>query len=279
MPLFDICFNFTHTSFRKDEKEVLQRARDADVEYFLVTGSDLEDSSKALQLASLYQNGMYATTGVHPHLANSWQDYTYSALYELASNPRVLAIGEAGLDYHRNFSTQAQQINAFKQQIELAIELQKPLFLHEREAHDDFYAIITDYHKQLHNTVVHCFTGDQRALDNYLDLGFYIGITGWICDERRGAHLHELVQRIPEDRLLIETDAPYLFPRTVRPRPKKQRNEPYYLSHIAEQIALHRGDSTEKLSQYTMENSLRFLNLTNPCKQATGITHANSKYD
>jgi TatD DNase family protein len=262
MPLFDICFNFTHASFRKDEKDVLQRALDAGVQHFLVTGSDLEDSKHSVQLADKYKNGMYATTGVHPHLAHSWQDSTYAALREFASNPRVLAIGEAGLDYHRNFSSHEQQTHAFRQQIELAIELQKPLFLHERDAHDDFLTIISDYKNELDNTVVHCFTGDQRALENYLDLGFYIGITGWICDERRGAHLHDLVSLIPEDRLLIETDAPYLFPRTVRPRPKKQRNEPHYLPHIAEQIALHRGDSTERLCEYTMINSLRFLNLS-----------------
>lgn len=261
MSLFDICFNFTHTSFRKDEQEVLQRALDASVHHFLVTGSDLEDSNQSVQLANKYKNGMYATTGVHPHLANSWQDDTYVALRDLAHNPRVLAIGEAGLDYHRNFSTHEQQVHAFKQQIELAIELQKPLFLHERDAHDDFFNIITEYQKDLNNTVVHCFTGDRRALENYISLDFYIGITGWICDERRGAHLHDLVSLIPENRLLIETDAPYLFPRSVRPRPKKQRNEPHYLPHIAEQIALHRGDSLERLSQYTMANSLRFLNL------------------
>lgn len=263
MSLFDICFNFTHTSFRKDESDVLQRALDAGVSHFLVTGSDLEDSHHSVQLANTYKNGMYATTGVHPHLANSWQDDTYETLRNLAKDSRVCAIGEAGLDYHRNFSTHEQQIHAFKQQIELAIELEKPLFLHERDAHDDFFKIITEYLQELKNTVVHCFTGDQRALENYLSLGFYIGITGWICDERRGAHLHELVSIIPDDRLLIETDAPYLFPRTVKPRPKKQRNEPHYLPHIAEQIAYHRGDSIERLCEYTMANSLRFLHLEN----------------
>lgn len=263
MSLFDICFNFTHSSFRKDEQDILQRARDVGVDHYLVTGSDLEDSNLSVQLANKYKNGMYATTGVHPHLANSWQETTYQAIRELAKDPRVVAIGEAGLDYHRNFSTLEQQTHAFRKQIELAIELEKPLFLHERDAHDDFYKIITEYLSELNNTVVHCFTGDQRALENYLKLGFYIGITGWICDERRGVHLHELVSTIPKDRLLIETDAPYLFPRTFKPRPKKQRNEPHYLPHIAEQVAFHRGDSFEELSQYTMANSLRFLNLEN----------------
>lgn len=261
MSLFDLCFNFTHSSFRKDEQAVLQRALDAGVSHFLVTGSDQDDSTLAVKLSNQYRNGMYASTGVHPHLANTWQDDTYHALKELARNERVVAIGEAGLDYHRNYSTRDQQVHAFKQQIELAIELQKPLFLHERDAHDDFHQIITEYTSDLGNVVVHCFTGDERALENYLALGFYIGITGWICDERRGTHLHSLVKTIPEDRLMIETDAPYLFPRTIKPRPKKQRNEPAYLPHIAEQIAAYRGDSTESLIKYTMQNTLQFFNL------------------
>ena len=194
-------------------------------------------------------------------MARNWQAGTRKQLRELADSDRVKAIGEAGLDYNRNYSSHEQQIPAFKQQIELAVELQKPLFLHERDAHIDFLKILTDYKNDLGPTVVHCFTGDQQALENYLRMDLYIGITGWICDERRGAHLHELVGIIPRDRLLIETDAPYLFPRTIRPRPKKLRNEPAHLPHIAEQISFHRGDTIESLSHYTMENSLRFLGL------------------
>ncbi len=262
MPLFDICFNLTSSSFRKDEQQVVQRAQQAGVDHFLVTGSDQQDSAFALQLAEQYQNGMYATAGVHPHLANRWQEDTRESLRSIAASERVKAIGEAGLDYNRNYSTHEQQVHAFKQQIELAIELQKPLFLHERDAHAEFYKILTGYKNDLGPTVVHCFTGDREAMENYLAMDLYIGITGWICDERRGTHLQELVSLIPQDRLLIETDAPYLFPRTIQPRPKKMRNEPAYLPHIAEHIARHRGDSITDLSVYTMDNAFRFLGLT-----------------
>ena len=266
MPLFDICFNLTNSSFRKDEQQVVERARQAGVNHFLVTGSDHEDSAHAVQLAEHYQNGMYATVGVHPHLASRWQADTRGQLRTLAASARVKAIGEAGLDYHRNYSSPQQQVHAFRQQIELAIELQKPLFLHERDAHTEFYEILSTYKNDLGPTVVHCFTGNRAALENYLSLNLYIGITGWICDERRGIHLQELVSIIPRDRLLIETDAPYLFPRTIQPRPKKLRNEPAYLPHIAEHISYHRGDSITELSDYTMENALRFLGLPLPAK-------------
>tara|TARA_R110002049_G_scaffold252264_1_gene426867 strand:+ start:7845 stop:8636 length:792 start_codon:yes stop_codon:yes gene_type:complete len=262
MPLFDICFNFTSSKFRNNEEDYLKRAYDADVSHLLVTGSDQEDSRFAIELAHRYQNNMYATVGVHPHLAKNWQQDTLKTLRHLAGNDRVKAIGEAGLDYNRNFSTHDQQALAFRQQIELAISLQKPLFLHERDAHDEFFSILKEYRNDIGPTVVHCFTGDARALENYLSMDLYVGITGWICDERRGSHLHELVKIIPRERLLIETDAPYLFPRTYRPRPKNMTNEPAYLPHIAEHIAYHRGDSIENLYGYTMNNSLRFLDIT-----------------
>ncbi|MFK8028411.1 MAG: TatD family hydrolase [Gammaproteobacteria bacterium] len=262
MPLFDFCFNFTSSKFRDDEAGFLQRAADADVSHFLVAGSDQDDSQFAIELAERYQNNMYATAGVHPHLAKNWQDDTFKVLHDLASSNRVKAIGEAGLDFNRNFSSHEQQEHAFRQQIELAITLQKPLFLHERDAHDAFFKILNEYKKDIGPAVVHCFTGDETALENYLSMDLYIGITGWICDERRGSHLHSLVKTIPDDRLIIETDAPYLFPRTYRPRPKKMTNEPAYLPHIAEHIAYHRGDSVDKLCDYTMNNSLRFLGIT-----------------
>ena len=261
MPLFDFCFNFTSGKFRHDEDSYLHRARQAGVTHFLVPGSDQEDSQYAVELAQRYQNGMYATAGVHPHLAKNWQQNTLDTLRALANRECVKAIGEAGLDFNRNFSTHEQQEHAFREQIKLSIDCQKPLFLHERDAHEEFFSILKDYKNDIGPTVVHCFTGDHAALENYLNMGLYIGITGWICDERRGEHLHDLVKMIPQERLLIETDAPYLFPRTYKPRPKNMTNEPAYLPHIAEHIAFHRGDSIESLSDYTMHNALRFLNI------------------
>ena len=261
MPLFDLCFNFTSDKFRGDEDALLERAKNVGVDRFLVTGSDQEDSRFSVELAERYQAGMYASVGVHPHLAKNWQANTLDVLRELATSERVKAIGEAGLDYHRNFSSHDQQKQAFRQQIELSIELQLPLFLHERDAHEDFYALLQEYKSELGPTVVHCFTGDRAALENYVAMGLYIGITGWICDERRGIHLQDLVKIIPQDRLMIETDAPYLFPRTFKPKPKNNRNEPSFLPHIAEHIARHRGDDIQHLYQFTMDNTLRFLNI------------------
>jgi len=261
MPLFDICFNFTSGKFRDDEQGYLHRAREAGVSHFLVTGSDQEDSQYAIELAERYQDGMYATSGVHPHLAKNWQDKTLAALRKLAKHERVKAIGEAGLDYNRNFSTPEQQEHVFREQIKLSIESQKPLFLHERDAHKQFFSILKEYQHDIGPTVVHCFTGNREALENYLSMGLYIGSTGWICDERRGQHLYELVKLIPKDRLLIETDAPYLFPRTYKPRPKNMTNEPSFLPHIAEHIAFHRGDGIESLCDYTMNNAKRWLGL------------------
>ncbi|MEM8843980.1 MAG: TatD family hydrolase [Pseudomonadota bacterium] len=261
MPLFDFCFNFTSSKFRDNEQAIIQRALNKDVTHFFMPGSDIDDSQYAVELAEQHQQGFYAGVGVHPHNAKAWEDDSENILRKLASSKRVLAIGEAGLDYNRNFSSQEQQELAFRQQIELAIELQMPLFLHERDAHNDFYSIIQEYINDIGPTAVHCFTGSEEALHRYIALGFYIGITGWICDERRGTHLHEIVQDIPENRLLIETDAPYLFPRTFQPRPKSMCNEPSYLPHIAEHIAYHRGDTFERLSVYTMQNTLRFFGM------------------
>ncbi|MDG1249762.1 MAG: TatD family hydrolase [Gammaproteobacteria bacterium] len=262
MALFDFCLNLTSSQFKDDQELVLERAKHAGVSHCLIAGSDLADSQHAVELCSQHSHNLYATVGVHPHNAKGWQDNTRAGLQALAQCNEVLAIGEAGLDFHRNLSTQEQQEHAFRQQIELSIELGLPLFLHERDAHDRFREIISEYHSALQATVVHCFTGDRIALECYIEMGFYIGITGWICDERRGKHLHELVSLIPQDRLLIETDAPYLLPRSLRPKPKNPRNEPCHLPHISEHIARHRGDDKLELCRYSMENALRFLRLT-----------------
>jgi TatD DNase family protein len=261
MPLFDFCFNFTSAKFRDDEQAIVQRALDSKVTHFFMPGSDSRDSEFSVRLAEQYQQGFYAGVGVHPHNAKTWQDGTEDLLRNLAASDRVKAVGETGLDYNRNFSTREQQETAFRKQVELAIDMQLPLFLHERDAHSEFYSIISEYKHDLGPTAVHCFTGDQRALENYIEMDFYIGITGWICDERRGTHLHNIIQSIPENRLLIETDAPYLYPRTLLPRPKQMRNEPSFLPHIAGHVAHHRGDTIERLSDYTMDNTLRFFGL------------------
>lgn len=264
MELIDIGFNFTSSAFRKDADEVVTRANQAGVKYFVLTGSDVEESKFALELSQQY-TGMVSTSGVHPHLAKQWHDDSYSELKVLAKHDNVAAIGEAGLDYNRNYSTPEQQRIAFKEQLKLAAELGMPIFLHERDAHDDFVEILSDYRSELNKVVVHCFTGSTKELEKYLQLDCHIGITGWICDERRGHHLHDSIQQIPENRLMIETDAPYLLPRDLPkesyPKPDGRRNEPAYLPHILKMVAKCRGKSTEQTAAETTLTAKEFFSI------------------
>jgi TatD DNase family protein len=158
-----------------------------------------------------------------------------------------VAVGECGLDYFRNYAPAASQREAFHRQLELAQRLGKPVFLHQRDAHEDFLAILTEHGKAWRG-VAHCFTGTAGQLESYLALGLAIGITGWISDERRGTHLIELMPRIPAGRLLLETDGPYLLPRDLSPRPASRRNEPAYLAHVAARVAAARGESVAQLA-------------------------------
>ena len=242
MQLIDIGANLTHESFRHDFDAVLTRARDAGVTQLIVTGASLQGSHAALESARRHPGVLFATAGVHPHHASDFDAEAEAGLRKLHALPEVVAVGETGLDYHRDFSPRAAQLFAFERQLELAAECGKPLFLHQRDAHADFLACMSNVRGRISRAVVHCFTGEKSELFDYLDRDFYIGITGWICDERRGTHLRELVKSIPADRLMLETDAPYLLPRTVKPQPAHRRNEPMYLAHICAEVARDRGE-------------------------------------
>lgn len=242
MQLVDIGANLTHESFRHDFAEVLARARAAGVSQLVVTGASLQGSRDALALARAHPRVLFATAGVHPHHAADFDADVEAALRELHARPEVVAVGETGLDYFRDFSPRSAQVFAFERQLELAADCGKPLFLHQRDAHADFIAAMDNVRGRIGKAVVHCFTGEQDELFDYLDRDFYMGITGWICDERRGTHLRELVKSIPSDRLMLETDAPYLLPRTVKPAPSHRRNEPMYLAHICAEVARDRGE-------------------------------------
>ncbi len=259
--LIDICFNFTHESFRKDEAEVLQRALDAGVSQLMVTGASLPESEQAIALADKYPDHLHATVGLHPHLAREWDSASMSTARKLLAASKVKAVGECGLDYNRDFSPREKQRYALEAQLELAAESGLPVFLHERDAHDDFIKLVTAYLPDLSRAVVHCFTGEESQLRAYLEEGFYIGITGWICDERRGHHLRDFVDLIPQGKLMIETDAPYLLPRDLKPKPKHRRNEPMYLPHIAAAVAAARGESVEELAAHTSATAMEFFAL------------------
>lgn len=245
--MFDIGVNLTNKAFRSDLGAVLGRARDAGVRGMVVTGTSVEGSRAAAELAATEPGYLWSTAGVHPHDAKSCDDTTLDALRELAARPEVVAIGECGLDFNRNYSPPEVQLVWFERQLELAAELSLPLFLHERDAHDAFLELLRAYRDRVPRAVVHCFTGSGAALDAYLDLDLHIGITGWVADERRGKPLYDLVSRIPAERLMIETDAPYLLPRSLRPRPKSRRNEPAFLTEVRDTVARATGRDPDQV--------------------------------
>lgn len=261
MQLVDIGANLTHESFNHDFDKVVEDARQVDIDHIMLTGTDLETSQSAAQLAKNNPTVHSSTAGFHPHVANTCNELSFAAIAELCNDQQVVAVGETGLDYNRNFSAKADQLAVFEQHLELASTVQKPLFLHQREAHDDFYRLLKKYRPLVSGGVVHCFTDSESALMSYLGLDMYIGITGWVCDERRGAELQAIVPLIPLDRLLIETDSPYLLPRNIRPKPKHRRNEPKHLTAVAEKIAQLYQLPVKEIAQQTTHNAKKLFNL------------------
>ncbi|MCE7032364.1 TatD family hydrolase [Lysobacter sp. GX 14042] len=242
MELIDIGANLTHDSFDHDRGAVMARAREAGVVQMVVTGASREHSPMALELARAHPGELFATAGVHPHHASEYTAECDAEIRALHVHPEVVAVGECGLDYFRDFSPRPAQRRAFEMQLQIAVETGKPLFLHQRDAHADFMAVMRNFQGRLGPAVVHCFTGTREELYDYLDQDWHVGITGWLCDERRGRHLRGFVRDIPADRLMVETDAPYLLPRTLEPMPKDRRNEPMFLPHIVEELARDRGE-------------------------------------
>lgn len=265
--LTDIGSNLTHESFASDRDAVLQRALDVGVTRQVVTGADLPGSIAAADLAARHQGLLWSTVGVHPHLARDFDPAQTPDYLQLLARPTVVAVGECGLDYFRDLSPREAQRAAFIAQLEMAVQVQKPVFLHQRDAHGDFKAILSDYAARLAGGVAHCFTGGLLELEDYLGLGLSIGVTGWVCDDRRGASLRDAVPRIPAARLLLETDAPYLLPRDLSPLPKSRRNEPAFLPHIARRIAVLRGEPFADLAASTTRNAALLFRLPDPATE------------
>jgi TatD DNase family protein len=258
-PLVDIGLNLAHDSFDHDRDHVVAAARASGVRHMVITGSTLESSRAAIALARSSPETFRATAGIHPHHAREFRDDDLPALRALLLDAQVGAAGECGLDYFRNFSSHEDQERVFRLQLELAAEMGRPVFLHQRDGHDAFVAILREFRPRLAAGVAHCFTGDERELRDYLDLDLSIGVTGWICDERRGLHLRELVRLIPLERLMLETDAPYLMPRDLQPKPSGRRNEPKYLPHILRTVAACRGEPPEAVAEATTRNAMEFF--------------------
>jgi TatD DNase family protein len=259
--LIDIGANLTHDSFDADRDAVLERAGRAGVAQLIVTGTSVTSSAQAVELCAAHPGTLFATAGVHPHHASEFDRHTIGALRTLLANPAVVAVGECGLDFFRDFSPRADQRHAFAAQLDLAAETGKPVFLHQRDAHAEFLAILEPRRARLAGGVAHCFTGGVEELAAYVKLDLHIGVTGWVCDERRGARLRESLPQIPLERLLIETDAPYLVPRDLVPQPRGRRNEPMFLPHILQRVAAEMNRSAEEVAAASTANARRLFGL------------------
>jgi TatD DNase family protein len=264
--LIDIGVNLSNSRFDKDIEQVIERAHSAGVERLILTGTSVEESQAVVAICERFDNqfsGMlWATAGIHPHDAKTLSPSNLAALRELATHQYVVAIGETGLDFHRTLSTEKQQEKSFEAHIELAIELKMPLFLHERDAAPKQIEMLKSYRDNICNGVIHCFTGDKKTLFRYLDMDLHIGITGWVCDERRGQELQKIVKNIPLDRLMLETDAPYLTPRNMPTKPKNGRNEPAFLAHVLSGIAAVRAENIDEIATTTTATAIKFFGLT-----------------
>lgn len=270
MQLIDIAVNLTHPSLASQAEALLERASAAGVCQLLLTGTSLSESEASLELCRRLDDSgerLFSTAGVHPHDASAWNGASAAALKALLGEPEVRAVGECGLDFDRDFSPRPHQEKALEEQLALAAELAMPVFLHEREASQRLLEILREFRDRLPAAVVHCFTGERRALYAYLDLDLHIGITGWVCDERRGTHLHPLLGDIPAGRLMLETDSPFLLPRSLRPKPKSGRNEPAFLPEVLREVALHRGQSEEQLAAETTACARAFFDLPVPSER------------
>ena len=255
----DIACNFTSERFDKDLDEVINRAVANKITKFGLICSRMSDVNKLLKIYEQYSKNMFYTIGVHPHHANEINDDYLKKLKDEITTNNPHAIGETGLDFFRNLSTYEEQIYAFEEQIKIAIDTNKPLFLHQRDSHDDFIKILRKYSSDISKAVVHCFTGTQEQLDDYLELDFYIGVTGWICDEKRNVELRKTIKNIPLEKLMIETDCPYLIPKNLVEKPKNNRNEPSNLNHIINEIAELMEIDIDILRKQTFINTINYF--------------------
>jgi TatD DNase family protein len=259
--LIDIGINLTHDSYDADRETVIEQAAAAGVTRLIVTGTTVEASRQAAALADQHAGRLFATAGVHPHHAKDLDDTGVEALRVLLAHPRVVAAGECGLDHYRDFSPRDAQQRCFEAQLELAAETGKPVFLHQRDAHETMLGILREARDRLSGGVAHCFTGGPDEVRDYLDLDLYIGITGWVCDERRGNALRAALPEIPLERLLLETDAPYLLPRDLRPVPHGRRNEPRFLPHVLRRVAEGMRQPVEAVAAHSTRNAERLFGL------------------
>ncbi|CAH1110039.1 unnamed protein product [Psylliodes chrysocephalus] len=282
--LIDVGANLTSKKYGRDLDSVIQRAKDSGVQKIMVTGTSVKGSKEALRLTRIYPNTLYSTAGIHPHDAKSYTDESWAELKQLANNPECVAIGECGLDYNRNFSDPEDQKIVFKKHVELAIEMTKPIFVHERDAHEDLLKVLDEFHSKLPPVVIHCFTGTLEHALTYLDRGFYIGLTGYLCKDKSDVGVRKLLESgsLPLDRLVVETDAPFMYPNTRASKlPDNvkdslterstmflhryctfQRNEPCSLPAIVEMVAAFMNKKPEEVALATSFNAMKLFGLS-----------------
>jgi TatD DNase family protein len=256
--LIDIGANLTHPELYNQLDKIVENLQSANIKKVIITSSNLEDTKTALNIINLYPGLFYTTTGFHPHNAKDFSLDDVDKIHDYGEDKNIVAIGECGLDYYREYSTKEQQTYCFEEQLLIAESLELPVFLHERHAHKDFTKILKSHINKIKNSVVHCFTGTENELKTYLDMGCYIGITGWISDTSRGKHLHDLLKYIPEDRLMLETDAPYLIPHNI-PFKHNGINEPSFLNFVAQTIAECLNKDINAVKEATYRNTKRFF--------------------
>ena len=224
----------------------------------ILTGTDPKENRQIDTFINNHQ--AYGTVGIHPHNADSTRDKDYLEIENIAkTNNKIVAIGECGLDFDRMFSTKENQIKCFEKQIEIAETLNMPLFLHERNAVEDFIKVLSHHKEICKKSIVHCFTGNTETLKKYLSMGCYIGITGWICDSRRAKDLRQAVRYIPPDRIMIETDSPFLTPKNIQGLNKT--NYPQNVKYVAKELAIHMGVSENILISKAKENAEHFFSI------------------
>ena len=255
----DIACNFTHESFKHNLDEVINNAEQEGVEKFVLLCASLADIDPIKVIQNNAPEKYFISAGIHPHHATEILEINHDALLNKLKSISPNAIGETGLDYFRNISPPNIQKKSFGMHIEIAKELSLPLYLHQRDAHGDFIRIIKENISNFPKFVVHCFTGTQAELDEYLELGAYIGLTGWICDAKRNIDLRKSIKNIPIEKMMIETDSPYLIPKNLMVKPKKNVNEPKYLPHIANEICELTGYNLEELKSATSNNAIEFF--------------------
>jgi TatD DNase family protein len=241
-------------AFDRDRDQVIARAKDVGVDYIIAVGISLEDCKRVVSVTKKYKK-VYGVIGIHPHHAKDIDNRTYDSLRQMVNNDKIVAYGEIGLDFFRNLSPRDVQIKRFGEQLELASELGLPVVIHDREAHAQTMNILEQWEGDKRG-IIHCFSGDYGMARKCLDMGFYISIPGTITFRNSG-QLRDVVKKVPMDRLLVETDAPFLTPQSKR----GERNEPAYVIYTALRIAEIKGVPVEEVERITYKNTLNVFGI------------------